>query len=767
MNNPVEKAMEITGYSAERIAELLGVSKTTINNYRNNPGAMGVEEFNKLSQETGISLDMLLGSRDSIPGPKLKTVYSKSAAQIEKAIKYAESHLADIERINIDEKYKLAKEEHRIALENFKDIIGNTKVNGRKPLVGALGPSDSGKSTLMNYLLGTTVIPAAYTPMTTVPTYIMHISEKPDIFEDQADNAVVFGRPVDSRKKKFKHEMIYDSDIAGKYVIRKGNYESILKDFGTRDGAYYENETWNIEEIVIYVDADILKEVTLVDLPGFGTGDRKDDDVSLTMDMRRFDFIFLLSPADGFQRATEAGAFLDVLRNIRGKEESKDKTEDLNRIYFLATHCNSIGNPDKVKEIIHRGCERLVKMMPEGEKERFGIDENHFKTLEKRFFGFENTVKFYCETLNKDIEKNFPTFAKNKYDSTIKSLNAVCTEYDSKYKKELKKIQKGKGKTPGQKREKKRAKEFLKKSKEALDESNKKLKESASEYCKKHMEDMSKGYSDTFNETNIQQIIKNKDLKNKKTDIETLVNYLSAELGDLMADSMKKHGNAFAKEVNAEITNYKQNVNRELKDLNSDIDMNGFDFTRAFASGLAGVATYGALAIWATVVAAGSNLGAYILVAKVVSALSALGISVGGTGAVVSAIAAIGGPVTIGITLALLAAVAVFGIFTGTWQSRVAKRLIKEFEKERVLPKYMDQIEKYWDDTCEALDSCFKELHEQTVNYYEAAAKADELEEEDRIASGIIIENLFKTLQEIYGEIMKIAVVPDDNEDEE
>ena len=173
---------------------------------------------------------------------------------------------------------------------------------------------------------------------------------------------------------------------------------------------------------------------------------------------------------------------------------------------------------------------------------------------------------------------------------------------------------------------------------------------------------------------------------------------------------------------------------------------------------------YGALALWATVVAAGSNLGAYIVVAKVVSALSALGISVGGTGAAVSAVSAIGGPVTIGITLAILAAVAVFGIFTGTWKSRVATRIIKEYDKERVLTKYLDQIDKYWDDTCKALDSCFDELHAQTVQYFEAAAKADELDEEERIASGILIENLFKTLTGLYGELSKITQLPENVE---
>ncbi len=761
MNNPIEKAMEITGFSAERLAELLDVSKTTINNYRKNPNAMGIAELSKLSQETGISLDVLIGTTDPIPGPQLKAVYSKSSAQLDKAIQYAEGRLGDIERIEVDEKFKLAREEHKMALETFRNVIATTKITGKKPTVAALGPSDSGKSTLMNYLLGKEVIPAKYTPMTTTPTFVMHASEKPDIFEDPADNAVVFGRPIDSGKAKFRHEMLSDPKKAERYVIRKGNYESILKDFGTREGAYFDNETWHIEEIDIYVDAELLKEVTLVDMPGFGTGDRKEDDISLTKRMRNFDFVFFLSPADGFQRGTEAVAFLEVLRNIKGaNDDPADREGELNRVFFLATHCNSIGNPDEVKEILHRGCGRLVKMMSDDEKQRFGITDENYRILEKRFFGFENTVKYYCEAINKDIEKNFAKVSRRKYRETLASLNRACEEYERIYKKELRKVQKGKGKTPGQKRRKKKGDGFLSGSKETLDASREKLKNNIEEYREKSKDEMNTGYYRIMNTDNIKGIIEKKGFKNKKADIEALSNYLSSQIGDVMSRTIKKHGKMFADEIDAEIENYKESVSKDLGDSDIDIDVNGFDFTRAFAAGLSGVTAYGALALWATIAAAGSNLGAYIAVAKVVSVLGALGISVGGTGAAVSAVSAIGGPITLGIALAVLAAVAVFGIFTGTWKARVASRLIKEYSKERVLSQYEDRIDAYWDDTEIALEACFDELQVQTANYYEAAVNADELSEEDRMASGIILENLFKLLVDIYAGLCDVTRLP-------
>ncbi|HYW18192.1 MAG TPA: hypothetical protein VE956_02585, partial [Nodularia sp. (in: cyanobacteria)] len=70
-----------------------------------------------------------------------------------------------------------------------------------------------------------------------------------------------------------------------------------------------------------------------------------------------------------------------------------------------------------------------------------------------------------------------------------------------------------------------------------------------------------------------------------------------------------------------------------------------FDTKGAFLGGIAGLGAYGALAAWA---AGLGNLGSYILVAKLVSLLSALGISIGGgTAAVISFVAAIGGPIVL------------------------------------------------------------------------------------------------------------------------
>ena len=107
------------------------------------------------------------------------------------------------------------------------------------------------------------------------------------------------------------------------------------------------------------------------------------------------------------------------------------------------------------------------------------------------------------------------------------------------------------------------------------------------------------------------------------------------------------------------------------------------------------------------------NLGAYILVAKGVSLLSALGISVGGTAAAASAVAAIGGPVVLGAALALIAAISVFAMLSGGWRKSIAKKIVDVFEKANVKEQLQAAIDTYWIDTQNAFDQSADHLAEE------------------------------------------------------
>jgi hypothetical protein len=199
-------------------------------------------------------------------------------------------------------------------------------------------------------------------------------------------------------------------------------------------------------------------------------------------------------------------------------------------------------------------------------------------------------------------------------------------------------------------------------------------------------------YDKTINIDNIVSIIEERGFKKKEEDIEELCNCISAILENRLHDAIDGYAEKLKDCLNEYIAGFEYGCK-----VNSKLGVRGsipFNAKRAFASGLAGVAAFGGLALWVSTL---GNLGAYILVAKGVSILSALGISIaGGTTAAISAVAAIGGPVGLGIALAVLAALAVFAIFSGGWQKVIAKKLVKEYEKQNALQKYREVIEKFW-----------------------------------------------------------------------
>lgn len=112
-----------------------------------------------------------------------------------------------------------------------------------------------------------------------------------------------------------------------------------------------------------------------------------------------------------------------------------------------------------------------------------------------------------------------------------------------------------------------------------------------------------------------------------------------------------------------------------------DLDVSGFNSRAAFIGGLAGLGSLGAMSLYVSTIA--SNLGAYVLVGKAAGVLTALGIT-GSVTSVTSFVAAIGGPITIGIAIAALIGYVIYRIVGGSWQKSLAKKVADAIRKERV-----------------------------------------------------------------------------------
>ncbi|WP_375475524.1 hypothetical protein [uncultured Nostoc sp.] len=236
----------------------------------------------------------------------------------------------------------------------------------------------------------------------------------------------------------------------------------------------------------------------------------------------------------------------------------------------------------------------------------------------------------------------------------------------------------------------------------------------------------------------VEDIIRNQ-YDDKKEAKESIFGYLVEKLQYEMKQIIKIKSEKLTSEVETFLGSYQEAL---LKLPNLDISMEiPFDAKGAFIGGLTGLTSIGALSAWA---AALGNLGGYILVAKLVSLLSALGISIGGgTAAVISFVAAIGGPIVLGLGLAAALAFSVWNLFGESWQKRLAKETVKYFEEQRVSNKFTDGIDQFWQDTTKSFEKGANAVEADWKKYIEHLREITS----PTIASKYRIEEIIKILE--------------------
>lgn len=561
----------------------------------------------------------------------------------------------------------------------------------RKPRVVLVGNSDTGKSTMINTLVGQEIMPTKWQPYTTIPVFVKHKKDRPSFI---TSDVVVFKESED--EKLFDIEGIKEQRYFEEWKLRDGS-SSLLREYGTRENG---GDELSCGAAVMYANAPILENVDIIDLPGFNT-DRPEDDIISTRETGKADVLIFLSQANGFLRKHEFEYLLEAMKRLKVIESnSNEMFEPLSNLFVIAAHADNIGTSEEREFILGKGSERLSRIIPDGyweereKKSGYIYDEN---TILSRLYAYSNNNRKIREKFEKDFIKVIEDLSSYSYEFSVKELKQCAEFYKEniereiielenilverdKYKLILNSIQNSEGKRAIEAEANKRT--VLSKIKEYMKEAENEIEEI---------------FKSTIEAESIVEKIKNKGYKKNKDDIEALITHLNQTLNLHCEKTLMKKSENLSKDIERYLGEMKNsfeiNLNMNIKEL---ID---FDVRNAFVAGLAGAATFGALGVWAAVAAAGSNLGAYILLAQGVSVLSALGISLGGTATVASAVAMIGGPVTIAIALAMFAALGVFAILSGGWENKLAKKLVSEYNAKNTLEAYKGLSKKYWDET--------------------------------------------------------------------
>lgn len=597
----------------------------------------------------------------------------------------------------------------------IKGIFNLTDKLNKKPRIALIGNSDTGKSTMINTLIGQDIMPTKWQPYTTIPVFVKHIKDRPDYITSEV---VIFKENTEI--DTFNIEGIKNQEYFKKWKLVEGD-NSVLKEYGTRE---HGKEELYCGSAVVFAEAPILENVDIIDLPGFNT-DRPEDDIISNRETGKAEILIFLSQANGFMKKHEFEYLLEAIKRLKIVEKKgKNSFTPLNNLFVLASHADNIATEEDRTFILGSAVDRLNKVIPDGYWDnRTEVSEYEYnkKELLKRFFSYSNTnikirsefemnlrniveeITSYTYNVSIDEYKNFTSYYSEELENEINELDGILKERDS-YKKLLEDIEHGVVKT-GQDSAENRRKVFSK----------------INQYSFESENEITTVYNEVMNIDFIVNSIKAKEWKKNKEDLESLVSFLSQTLQIKIEKILRNKSEFLAKDIDQ----YIEEVSKTF-DFSKNINLKGigsFNVKGAFFAGLAGLATFGALGIWATIVAAGSNLGAYILLAQGVSVLSALGISLGGTAAVATAVSTIGGPITIGIVLSIIAALSVFAFLAGGWEKRIAVKIIDEFNKQNASFKYKELVKEFWKDTEDAFIVAADEIEKKWNEYVEDLRK--------------------------------------------
>ena len=688
----IKALRENAGLSQTKLAGRIGKTQAQVSRYEENPGSVPWTLMLEILQAVGTDPATLLSHLpgDLQLGIDPEAPYSKLHRDLALLREYAKAAPKPTEELPEN-------------LPSIETLIQLSTFLGRKPNVIAYGPFDGGKSTVMNALLGENVLPTRYQPMTKVPTYVRHIEDRPAWFKEQ----------VWLFDSGFNATSWDDQTHCESHRIIAGGIET-LREHGTSQR--HQTQEPDAYHAMVFIDSPLLRACNLVDLPGFDndpqdTGKAENNPIQPDVAIYTSGFV-------GYMAGTDVARLGQIIRLLPPLEKDNSTFPPLFNLFVVATHAAPSQIEDKkLAGILDDASERVYAVLGASALECRGkaigkeIDHVSFR---KRFFTFylesSSRRRAFEEDMHHLLTTDLPIAWRKKADFEIQNLKthaksqiAGAIESYQKILEDLHKAEESFRKASAAEPERRKR----------VSKKRKHVEANICEYKSDALDSLNHDYADIMDPDDIESVIR-KRYKSRKKAQEHAANLFIERLRHRVENKISRQADRLSRDVEEYLEDYEQ-ASLELQELEIKASI-PFNAKGAFLGGMAGAAAVGALAAWA---AALGNLGAYIIAAKAVSLLAALGISIaGGTAAVMSFIAVIGGPVTIAVAIVALLAVLGLALFGDSWQKRLSKKIVSAFRKAGLKNQFGDGISDYWDATLDAFQKGADEVEVQWQSYF-------------------------------------------------
>lgn len=674
-------------------AELIGVEQSNISRWEKDPDSIPFQIIQRILEKTGATYEELTGWTKPIPKPlKVEDTWKKADFTKGTLSEYISNALKQID---------LPEEQRKAYVD---DLNAGINANLVKPKVAIVGRSDTGKSTLINALVGSDKMPTSWTPTTSIAVYIKHISDRPSFIEEEA---WVFANHLGS-ENMWNERHLYDEEYCRSWKIAAGGVE-ILRSFGTRQGEHYDKQAGSA---VVFLDAPILKTCDIVDLPGFGTETESDDDITFAA-TQKADVIVYLCQAMAFMRIED---ITYLKRNITEipvwENRSNNDLKPLSNLFVVASQAHAVNNGNRAQllEILDTGCKNVIKTLPDGywsERENasgYSYRNDGYEELRARFFAYTTDIPDICEPFNEELTKVLEVLPVIIDERTKQFVRKYVASRKPNLTKE---IQKYEGIVADRERymtllseiesnELTRVRDNDKRKCDVRDEISRLQKDSINEF--------STYISSLINVDTLVQLMRENGIKNKKEDVELFGSSLQSAIQSRCEGILKVKAATLSEKTKNYIEAFSASIEKPFKDNNLNID---FDAGWAFASALSTLGVIGGFGAFLASTISGAIL------------FAGIGFGIGSSILAGMATASIFGPVGIAAGLLIAGGLGLAKLFGGGWEKSVAKKIVAAMEENDVADKYREGIKKYWTQTERAFNQAAEKLDTEWNAYVE------------------------------------------------